>query len=275
MSGDEANFEPAILDDHKADDDTMDVHKLDTNEDVKHEDHMNMSPHNGNGELDDGTTLKEVGESPSKDKLLEPTPVENSNEDNNDNDLEREILKDNPNIFADENVEEEMDDKTRADMELIKSSVPTSQLEIALSDALAKRDAHILRLSNEIRKLKKFISKRKQTYKRKRKDDGAPTRALSGYNIFIQDRFKRLAKENENALKSTDSDAELQRVPPANLVAVTGNEWKDLPEEEKRKYDERAKSDKERYRAEMAKYQPPDRASNRKRNKTGCTFYSK
>lgn len=133
----------------------------------------------------------------------------------------------------------ENDPEIIAQMELIQNSTPETELEIALAAALKRKDVHIARLTAELAKLKAFVSKRKQTYKRKRKDEGAPTRALSAYNIFIQDRFARLAKENENALKSEDLDATLQRVPPANLVASTGGEWKELSAEVKAKYEER------------------------------------
>lgn len=126
-----------------------------------------------------------------------------------------------------------------AQIELIEKSEPTTDLEIALSSTLERKQTHIERLTNEIIKLKQFISKRKQTYKRKRKDDGAPTRALSAYNIFIQDRFAKLAKENEKALTSEDKDAKLKRVPPASLVSSTGNEWKTLSAEVKAQYEER------------------------------------
>lgn len=135
--------------------------------------------------------------------------------------------------------EEPVDPETAAQNQLMQESTPTTPLEIALDAALKRKELHLQRLSAEIQKLKAFVSKRKQTYKRKRKDEGAPTRALSAYNIFIQDRFARLAKENEKALKSEDLDAQLKRVPPANLVASTGNEWKELPPEEKAKYEER------------------------------------
>lgn len=135
--------------------------------------------------------------------------------------------------------EKETDPVILGQIELIEKSTPSTDLELALSAALKRKETHATRLTGEIIKLKQFISKRKQTYKRKRKDDGAPTRALSAYNIYIQDRFANLAKENENALKSEDKDATMKRVPPASLVAATGNAWKTLSVEEKQTYEER------------------------------------
>ncbi|OEU12734.1 HMG-box, partial [Fragilariopsis cylindrus CCMP1102] len=90
--------------------------------------------------------------------------------------------------------------------------------------------------------------------KRKRKDEGAPTRALSAYNIFVQEKFAELAKKNDDALKSTDTNAQMRRVPPASLVKTTGTRWKALSEEEKSKYEEQAKADRKRYEEQMAKY---------------------
>lgn len=152
------------------------------------------------------------------------------------NDEEEAILR-----LAALQVEEERatDPAILAQIELIEKSTPTTDLEIAFSETIKRRETHLARLTSEILKLKKFISKRKQTYKRKRKDDGAPTRALSAYNIFIQDRFARLAKENENALKSENENATMKRVPPASLVAATGNAWKTLSAEVKQQYEER------------------------------------
>lgn len=168
---------------------------------------------------------------------------------------------------------EDKDPQTVADKKTVRENPPESDLELALSRLLTGKENHVAKLTNEIKKLKGFISKRKQTYKRKRKDEGAPTRALSAYNIFVQDQFAKLAKKNSAALQSTDTNAQLERVPPANLVASTGNVWKNLPEEEKQKYRERAKSDRKRYEEQMAKYQPPDKAGNRKRNKTGYNMF--
>lgn len=174
----------------------------------------------------------------------------------------------------DTKVEVELTDKEQeARQELIRNSTPTTPLEIALAKELERRNGQIARLSGEVIKLKQFISKRKQTYKRKRKEDGAPTRALSAYNIFVQYRFEQLAKENEEALMSSDSDAKMRRVPPASLVARTGNEWRDLDPEKKATFHERAKKDRKRYDEEMEKYQPPERQMNKKRNKTGYNMF--
>lgn len=136
-------------------------------------------------------------------------------------------------------VGEDLDPELAQQLEIIKTAEPQTELEVALSETLKRREEQLERLSTEITKLKAFISKRKQTYKRKRKETGAPTRALSAYNIFVQDKFSKLAKENEQALRSSDSEAKLKRVPPASLVASTGNEWKELAGEEKVHYEER------------------------------------
>jgi hypothetical protein len=165
------------------------------------------------------------------------------------------------------------DPKAIAQLEFIQNNKPETELELALAGVLERKEQHIARLVSEITKLKTFISKRKQTYKRKRKDEGAPTRALSAYNIFVQDRFAQLAKENDAALKSADTNVQMQRVPPANLVASTGNAWKSLSAEDKAKYEERAKADRKRYEEQMSKYQPPDKQANRKRNKTGYNMF--
>jgi len=122
---------------------------------------------------------------------------------------------------------------------IILQSIPKSELEIAQADKLRRQDSQIKRIRAEVKKLTNFISKRKQTYKRKRKDGEAPTRALSAYNIFVRERFSKLAEENDNALKSSDENAQLKRIPPADLVASTGNKWKDLSASERRIYEEK------------------------------------
>lgn len=180
---------------------------------------------------------------------------EEDEEENHDTTVEEEVVKEEDEKEKEEKSDEpekeeeqsyepttagdDLDPEFVEQLEIIKTQEPTTELEVALSATLKRREEQLNRLAGEITKLKAFISKRKQTYKRKRKETGAPTRALSAYNIFVQDRFSKLAKENEQALKSHDTDAKLKRVPPASLVALTGNEWKELSAEEKSSYEER------------------------------------
>lgn len=298
MSTVEVNIEPPSDDHNEEEDDTENnesILKMEEKEEEEDGDDVNdikaeddKGDERGDDDKDDGEP-KQVDEDPAP----EPPAMELRIEIRHDDDDEEE--KTTPEIVTEEpsprtkrrqQLEEEektllnlgketeiTDPKVLEDMEYIKNTPPTSRLEIALAEALERKELHVRRLTNEITKLKSFISKRKQTYKRKRKDEGAPTRALSAYNIFIKDRFAELAKENEAALKSADSEAQLKRVPPASLVSVTGNEWKKLPAEEKAKYEERAKTDRKRYDEQMAKYQPPDKQANRKRNKTGYNMF--
>lgn len=227
-----------------------------SNENVKEE---NISHEHDNLGTIEHINGKSIGESDVKDEILTPDRSECDSRSQNIDDNDDESLMIDPQVKEQKN--------------LIKNSTPMTELEEALLDDLKRKETHISRLSAEVMKLKAFISKRKQTYKRKRKDEGAPTRALSAYNIFVQDRFSRLAKENEAALKSADSDVQLKRVPPASLVASTGNQWKELSGQEKAYYEEKAKEDKKRYTDQMAKYHPPEKQSSRKRNKTGYNMF--
>mmetsp|Transcript_10337 Transcript_10337/g.19314 ORF Transcript_10337/g.19314 Transcript_10337/m.19314 type:complete len:580 (+) Transcript_10337:404-2143(+) len=198
--------------------------------------------------------------------------VDNTNQTNNNTTKK----KSSPIKRFDTKVEKgpPLDAIAKTQLKLIEEKQPTTELEIALTAELERKNVQIEKLTSEIIKLKQFISKRKQTYKRKRKEDGAPTRALSAYNIFVQERFEQLAKQNEEALMSSNTDKTLQRVPPASLVAQAGNEWRELPPEQKEVYKERAKADKKRYEEEMEKYNPPENPTiNKKRNKTGYNLF--
>jgi len=73
-----------------------------------------------------------------------------------------EVIPDSENLLN--GLEEE--EKSNADSDLLKNTVPTTPYEIALYEALKLKEAHIERLSGEVQKLKAFISKRTQTYKR-------------------------------------------------------------------------------------------------------------
>lgn len=92
-----------------------------------------------------------------------------------------------PRIYDEEEFTEYLDEAALALEAIVKSTPPTTELEIALTKILERKEALIERISGETFKLKTFVQKRKQTYKRKRKEDGAPTRALSAYNMFIKE----------------------------------------------------------------------------------------
>lgn len=94
----------------------------------------------------------------------------------------------NHRCTGDDNVTtEHKDAEALAQEEIVKNTPPTTELEIALTKILERKEALIDRITGEIAKMKNFVKKRKQTYKRKRKEDGAPTRALSAYNMFIKE----------------------------------------------------------------------------------------
>jgi len=158
-------------------------------------------------------------------------------------------------------------------LELIASSTPKTPLELALKSELDRRTHHNDLLASECAKLRSFIAKRKQTYKRKRKDESAPRKKLSGYNIFVKETFAKIARENEDALRDADSTSELKRIPPASNIASAGAGWSQLSAEEKARYNEMAKPDEDRFKMETATYVPPDRLHNRKRNKTGYNVF--
>ena len=120
--------------------------------------------------------------------------------------------------------------------ELISTSVPRTPLEVALKAELDRVSMANALLTGEYVKLRRFLAKRKQTYKRKRKDEGAPRKKLSGYNLFVRERFAKLARENEDALRSADDLADLKRIPPARNIASSGKAWSVLSAEEKARY---------------------------------------
>lgn len=151
-----------------------------------------------------------------------------------------EVTEDSPTQNVPNEEEEETpetDPEAAAQKELIATSTPTTDLEIALRAELTRQVKINDRLVSEITKLNNFLSKRKQTYKRKRKENEAPRKSLSAYNIFVKEHFAKLAEKNKEALKSGDLSKQMTRVPPAQKVAEAGRAWKALSAEEKAKYE--------------------------------------
>ena len=84
-------------------------------------------------------------------------------------------------------------------------------------------------------------SKKKKGKKGAKKDPNAPKRALSAFMFFSQEMRPKVKEENAEA-----SFGELGK-----LIGVA---WKNVSEEEKKKYEDMNKEDKERYDKEMAAY---------------------
>jgi len=156
----------------------------------------------------------------------------------------------------------------------LEYAVPETDLEKKLHKALNQQLAVSDKLRKEVTKLQLFMTKRKQVYRRKRKDESAPTRPLSAYNIFVREHFNKLAKENKRALSSSNVDDQMKRIAPSTLVSEAGNSWRDLSPKKKKVYIERAKADKLRYKQEMNTYKPTSTKVNpRKRNRTGYNVF--
>ncbi|KAG0165867.1 Non-histone chromosomal protein 6 [Apophysomyces sp. BC1034] len=75
--------------------------------------------------------------------------------------------------------------------------------------------------------------------KKRAKDPNAPKRGLSAYMFFSQDNRQKVKEENQDATFGT-------------IGKILGEKWKNMSDEEKKPYVEKAKVDKERYESEKA-----------------------
>ncbi|KDE02271.1 non-histone chromosomal protein 6 [Microbotryum lychnidis-dioicae p1A1 Lamole] len=74
-----------------------------------------------------------------------------------------------------------------------------------------------------------------------KKDPNAPKRPLSAYMYFSQ--------ENRNTVKDDNPDASF-----GDLGKLLGAKWKDMSDEQKKSYIQKAEVDKNRYEREKASY---------------------
>ncbi|KAL1916519.1 uncharacterized protein VTP21DRAFT_5710 [Calcarisporiella thermophila] len=95
----------------------------------------------------------------------------------------------------------------------------------------------------------KVSRKKTEGTKKRKKDPNAPKRPLSAYMLFSQEKRKQVLEENPD-VKFTE------------VGKLLGAMWKELSEEEKKIYNDKASKDKERYEREKADYT------------VGPTFYS-
>ena len=128
--------------------------------------------------------------------------------------------------------------------EIINDSTPKSELEVALTSELHRLTRQNELLSQECTRLrgcftsstttnaKKNIFRKQINYKRKRKDESAPRKVLSGYNLFVRERYAKIAKDNEEAMKSG-----AKQMVNTN-ISSSGKAWNMLTTEEKEKYNQ-------------------------------------
>lgn len=181
--------------------------------------------------------------------------------------------EENDELRFDTKVESQpQDPEIKARLDLIANNEAKTELEIALKTELDIRNKQVETLRSELIYMKNFVSRRRQKYKRKRPNDKAPRRAMSAYNLFVQDRFRKIAKENKEVLMDASNCKDMERVEATSLVTKTGNEWSNLSLEQRQAYEERAKVDRERYEKEMDIYNP-GRKNVRKRAKTAYNMF--
>lgn len=84
---------------------------------------------------------------------------------------------------------------------------------------------------------KKGMDKQKKTKKPKDKDNNVK-RAKSAYNCFCEDQRPKVVKDNPEAK-------------PKDVMKLLGDLWKDIKEDQKKKYEDLAAKDKERYQKEL------------------------
>ncbi|EGU11435.1 Non-histone chromosomal protein [Rhodotorula toruloides ATCC 204091] len=92
---------------------------------------------------------------------------------------------------------------------------------------------------------------------RAKKDPNAPKRPLSAYMHFSQDQRSVVKEENPDVtfVGHCESIGEIGK--------ILGAKWKELPEDERKPYEEKASADKSRYEKEKAAYdaENPDAAA--------------
>ena len=95
----------------------------------------------------------------------------------------------------------------------------------------------------EVKDLKKLIPKSSKN--KKVKDPNAPKKATTTYFAFMSEVRSKVKEENPN-LKTQE------------LSKIMGKMWRDMDSEDKKKYEELAEKDKQRYKNEMETYSSSD-----------------
>jgi len=87
--------------------------------------------------------------------------------------------------------------------------------------------------------------KTKETKVKRKKDPNAPKRGLSAYMFFANDNREKVRTDNPG-------------ITFGEVGKLLGEKWKELTDKEKLPYEAKAKTDKERYESEKARYNAED-----------------
>jgi structure-specific recognition protein 1 len=87
------------------------------------------------------------------------------------------------------------------------------------------------------RSLKKAKDEKPKKAKKSKERENGVKRARSAYNFFCEEQRSKIVKDNPG-------------VKPTDVMKLLGNLWKDISEDQKKKYEELAAKDKDRYQKE-------------------------
>ena len=93
--------------------------------------------------------------------------------------------------------------------------------------------------------------KKERKSKKAKKDKDAPKRALSAFFFYIKERRETLKKEQPN-------------LDIKEIVKTMSAEWKELSDDKKKPYIDKAEADKKRYEAEKKAYEDKKKAEPKK-----------
>ncbi|KAI8366236.1 high mobility group box domain-containing protein [Blakeslea trispora] len=94
-------------------------------------------------------------------------------------------------------------------------------------------------MPKETQKVTKRAADKEDKKKRSKKDPNAPKRGLSAYMFFSQEQRQTVKDENPEATFG-------------QIGKLLGEKWKNMSEEDKKPYVEKAEKDKQRYEGEKA-----------------------
>lgn len=123
-----------------------------------------------------------------------------------------------------------------------------------LSETLNKSQVDTLMNKFSSRKGELMKSEGKAKGEKKPKDPNAPKRAKSSYMMFCAEQRKEIVKNNP-------------KLSVTEIMSKLGKTWKELKDEQKKKYEALATEDKKRYEREMEDYEPAPEFENAKSEK--------